>query len=430
MNFDWGTAIPSGTAITNADYFSVVWTGQIEPEFTESYVFYLTADDSATLWINDQAVCHRSFPQSGNPPIIGQIKLEAGKKVNIRLEYSEQTSSALVKLEWASASRPREVIPTARLYPTRVAKAGGSLLKENWLGITGTAISSLTGNANYPNKPSGRDFITSFECLAQNWADNYGARVTGYIVPQVTGNYTFAASGDETVELWLSTDASSANKTKIAGVSSATAFRQWDANPATQQSAPRALVQGQRYYVELLHKEGTGTDHWSVGWKKPGDTAFSVVPGECLLQAGLDRTQPLQASICDTIATGHPRLYATDESFARLRAIWQNGTPITPKTWTDAIIAEADAVIPTAPVSYPLNVDTARVVMNNMYKLGLAWQMTNDSKYPERAYTELAAVGAFADWFDGRTASLHLGNHARLRDRLRLDVFLLDPASP
>ena len=402
VNFDWGTAIPSGTAITNADYFSVVWTGQIEPEFTESYVFYLTADDAATLWVNDQAVCHRSFPQSGNPPITGQIKLEAGKKVNIRVEYSEQTANAAVKLEWASASRPREVIPTARLYPTRVAKAGGSLLKENWLGISGTAITALTGNAAYPNKPSGREFITSFECLAQNWADNYGSRVTGYIVPQVTGTYTFAASGDETVELWLSTDASSTNKAKIASVAAATTFRQWDANPATQQSAPRVLVQGQRYYVELLHKEGTGTDHWSVGWKMPGDTAFSVVPGDCLVQAGLDIAQPAQASICNTMATGHPRLYATDESFARLRAIWQSGTPSTPKTWADAIIAQADAVIPTAPVSYPLNVDTARVVMSNMYQLGLAWQITGDSKYPERAYTELAAVGAFADWFDGR----------------------------
>lgn len=403
VNFDWGTAIPSGTAITHPDYFSSVWTGQIEPEFTEPYVFFVSADDSATLWVNDQVVCHRSFPQSGNPAITGQIKLEAGKKVNIRLEYAEQTASSWVKLEWASASRPREVVPGARLYPSRVAKAGGSLLKENWLGIAGPAISSLTASASYPNKPAGREFITTFECLAQNWADNYGARVTGFIVPQVTGSYTFAASGDETVELWLSTDANPSNKSKVASVAAPTAFRQWDANPATQQSTPRTLVQGQRYYVELLHKESTGSDHWSVGWKKPGDTAFSVIPGEYLLQAGLDRTQPAQAAICDTMATGHPRLYATDERFARLRALWQSGTPGTPKFWTDAIIAEADAVLPTAPVTYPLNVDTARVVMNNMYKLGLAWQMTNDSKYPERAYTELAAVAAFADWFDGRT---------------------------
>ena len=211
VDFNFVTAIPTGTEITNGETFSVIWTGQIEPEFTEPYVFYLTADDSATLWINDQVVCHRSFPQAGNPAFTGQIKLEAGRKVNIRLEYAEQTGSAWVKLEWASASRARGVIPAARLYPTRVAKAGGSLMKENWLGIAGPALSSLTTNANYPNKPGGREFITSFECLAQNWADSYGARVTGFIVPQVTGTYTFAASGDEAVELWLSPDANPAN---------------------------------------------------------------------------------------------------------------------------------------------------------------------------------------------------------------------------
>lgn len=289
----------------------MVWTGQIEPEFSEPYVFYLTADDSATLWVNDQVVCHRTFPQTGNPAVTGQIRLEAGKKVNLRLEYVEQTSSALVKLEWASASRAREVIPMARLYPTRVAKAGGSLLKENWLGIAGSALSSLTSNANYPNKPSGREFITSFECLAQNWADSYGSRVTGFIVPQVTAAYTFAVSGDEVVELYLSTDATSANKSLAASVASATAYRAWGTP-----SAARTLVQGQRYYVELLHKENTGADHWSVGWMKPGDTTLSVIPGENLVQEGIDRSQPAQASICNTMATGHPRLYATDESFA------------------------------------------------------------------------------------------------------------------
>ncbi len=114
VNFDWGTAIPSGTASTNANTFSVVWSGQIEPEFTEPSTFYVAADDSATLWINDQAVCHRSFAQSGNPTTTGQIKLEAGKKVNIR-QYDELTGTASVKLEWATASRPGEVIPAATL---------------------------------------------------------------------------------------------------------------------------------------------------------------------------------------------------------------------------------------------------------------------------------------------------------------------------
>ena len=211
VDFNWGTAIPSGTALTNADTFSVIWTGQIEPEFSENYTFLITADDFTTLWVDDQVVSHRGIFQSGIPST-GQIRLKAGKKTNIRVEYIEQTGPALIKLEWASPSRPREVIPTSRLYPTRAAKAGGSLMKEHWTGIAGGSISSLTGNANYPNKPGGREFITNFECLAQDWADSYGTRVTGFIVPPVSGSYTFATSGDEVVELYLSTDATAANK--------------------------------------------------------------------------------------------------------------------------------------------------------------------------------------------------------------------------
>jgi autotransporter-associated beta strand protein len=403
VNFNWGTAIPAGTALTNADTFSVIWTGQIEPQFTETYTFLITADDSATLWVDDQVVAHRAFPQS-SAPITGQIKLKAGQKVNIRIEYTEQTSNAFMKLEWASQSRTREVVPVNRLHPYRVGKAGGSLMKEHWSGIPGGLISTLTGNANYPNKPGGREFVTNFECLAQDWADGYGTRVTGFIVPPVSGNYTFATSGDDVVNLYLSTDSTTANKTLIASVATATAFRQWDANPASQQSAIIPLVQGRRYYVELLHKENIGPDHWSVAWKKPGETTFSVIPGGALMQAGIDRVQPAQAAILDTVARDHPRLYATDESFARLRARWQSTTASPAKSWAENVISQANAVLPTTPVAYPLNVDTARVVMNNMYKLSLAWQLTGDTDYPERAWTELSAVAAFADWFpDGRT---------------------------
>ena len=141
-----------------------------------------------------------------------------------------------------------------------------------------------------------------------------------------------------------------------------------------------------------------------MAWNTPGETTFSVIPGDSLVQAGIDRAQPAQAGVLDTVARDHPRLYATDESFARLRARWQSTSASPAKSWAENIISQANAILPTASVVYPLNVDTACVVMNNMYKLGLAWQLTGNTAYPERAWTELAAVGAFADWFpDNRT---------------------------
>lgn len=400
VDFNWGTAIPSGTAITNADTFSVAWSGQLEPEFSENYTFYVTADDGAQLWVDDKLVAARSFFQSSE--MRAQVRLSAGQRVNVRLEYVEQTGNASVRLEWSCASRAREVIPSARLFPARVDKAGGSLLKEHWSGLAGTSIATLTGSANFPSKPGGREMVTSFECLAQDWADNYGTRVTGFIVPPVSGNFTFAVSGDDTVQLFLSTDSKSANKALLASVTSATGFRQWTAQPS-QQSAPVALVQGQRYYVELLHKEGTGTDHWSVGWQKPGDAAFSVVPASALVQAGLDRAQPAQAALLNTMAQEHPRIFATAERFAALRAKYLSATASTAKTWATNAVTQANSIL-TQPVNVytPDNRGTILGISNSvesrMYYLGLAWWLTNDAQYAERAWSELEAAAAFPDW--------------------------------
>ena len=162
VNFSFSTAIPSGTAITAATSYSIAWSGQIEPEFSGLYTFYVSADDGARLWVNDQMIASRTFFTSPTE-MRGQVNLTAGKRVNIRLEYIQQSGGAAVKLEWSCASRAREVIPTSRLFPARVDKAGGSLLREHWSGISGALISSLTSNANYPSKPGGREFITSFE---------------------------------------------------------------------------------------------------------------------------------------------------------------------------------------------------------------------------------------------------------------------------
>jgi len=80
----------------------------------------------------------------------GQMRLGPGQRVNIRLEYIEQTGPASVRLEWSAASRAGEVIPMVRLYPARVDKAGGSLLKEHWSGMAGGSNSTLIYEVTAP----------------------------------------------------------------------------------------------------------------------------------------------------------------------------------------------------------------------------------------------------------------------------------------
>jgi hypothetical protein len=88
-------------------------------------------------------------------------------------------------------------------------------------------------------------------------------------------------SGDDAVELWLSSDDNPANKIKRAYTLSYTDFHEMNKYPS-QTSVPVHLVSGQRYYIEILHKEGNGGDHVTVAWKLPDGTTEMPIPGNRL----------------------------------------------------------------------------------------------------------------------------------------------------
>ncbi len=401
VDFDWGSGVPIGGVAS--DTFSVRWYGQVEPEFSEEYAFYVTADDGARLWVDDHAVAVRTFGSPQQPTFKARVRLEAGRRANIRLEFIENTGAAKVRLEWSCPSRAREVIPAARLYPGLVDRAGGSILKEHWLGIGGTALSNLTGQSDYPQRPDGRELLTSFECLATNWAEDYGTRVTGFIVPPASGEYTFAVAGDDLVQFRLSTDATTNNLQAIASVQGPTGFREWGAT-SNQISAPRAMERGARYCVELLHRDVSGADHWSVGWRGPGETNFTVVPGSALLQAGLERATPAQTNLLNTLAQGRPRLFASPERFEWLKqevAVNPSGKPA---VWYTSLTNSARVLATNAPVLYvPDNrgtiLNTARTVIDRISKWALTYRTTGDTNYAERVWTEVYHISTnFPNW--------------------------------
>ncbi|TVR47965.1 MAG: PKD domain-containing protein, partial [Puniceicoccaceae bacterium] len=168
----------------------------------------------------------------------------------------------------------------------------GFIYREYWLGISGTAVSDLTSNPNYPDNPSGSEQIFLLEGPV-NWDDNYGTRIHGFIIPPATGEYSFWISSDDNGELWLSTDDNPANAQLIANVPGWTSSREWN-KYAAQRSAPVNLVEGQRYYVRVLHKEGAGGDNVAVGWLKPGESGSvpsEVVPGS-VLSPFVEQPQP------------------------------------------------------------------------------------------------------------------------------------------
>lgn len=153
--------------------------------------------------------------------------------------------------------------------------ATGSLTREQWDNVFGIEVSDIPLNT----AATSTNPISMFETL--NTGSNMGARIRGYICPPISGNYTFYISGDDAVELWLSTDDNPLNKVKIAGYSGWTGYRDFS-KYSTQKSGIINLQVGRSYFVEVLHKNGGGGDNVTVKWQLPDGSIELPIPGSRL----------------------------------------------------------------------------------------------------------------------------------------------------
>lgn len=157
----------------------------------------------------------------------------------------------------------------------------GSITREVWLNIPGRSVSDLTNSPNFPDNPDIVDTLPSFDA-PRDWEDNYGTRIRGYILAPTTGAYQFYVSADDHVQVSLNTTNETFNNlTEIINVEGYTYYLKWD-HREEQASATIQLTAGQRYPIELLHKESTGGDHVALAWKRPGSEEIEVVIGNFL----------------------------------------------------------------------------------------------------------------------------------------------------
>jgi len=97
--------------------YSVRWTGQVQPQYSETYSFDVRSDDGCRLWVGDQLVISDWKSQSA-ADVVSNITLQAGTRYDLKLEYLRNSGTAQVHLNWYSPSQPKEIIPSNCLYPT------------------------------------------------------------------------------------------------------------------------------------------------------------------------------------------------------------------------------------------------------------------------------------------------------------------------
>ncbi len=113
VNFNWGTGSPNAAIAPNT--FSARWTGQVQPTTSGTYTFFTQADDGVRLWVNGQQIINR-WTNSSLVENQGTITLTAGQRYDIRLEYYENTGSAVSRLLWSGPGVSKQVIPQSQLF--------------------------------------------------------------------------------------------------------------------------------------------------------------------------------------------------------------------------------------------------------------------------------------------------------------------------
>lgn len=111
---DWLTGTPD--PLIHHNNFSARWTGQVLPQYSQTYYFVTKANEGCKLWVNQQLVIDKWTGGSGADQT-GAIELKAGVPYDITLEYYETTGSAEAHLSWYSADQAKQPIPTSRLFP-------------------------------------------------------------------------------------------------------------------------------------------------------------------------------------------------------------------------------------------------------------------------------------------------------------------------
>jgi hypothetical protein len=208
---------------------------------------------------------------SSDPGIMTVEPITAGFSEAILLAAVEGNTLLIVK-DTANNFADTVQVRTVQLY-------GGFICREWWNDVTGVSINDLISEPRYPDFPDGREYINNMEAPV-SFGDNYGTRLRGFVCPDSSGTYSFWIASDDASQLFISMNENPDSKALIASVDSWTNSRDYDAYPS-QHSDDFELEAGKFYYIEALHKEGSGGDNISVAWQGPGITR-NLIPSENL----------------------------------------------------------------------------------------------------------------------------------------------------
>ncbi len=249
INFDWGVGAPA--AGIPSDGFSARWVGYIEAPVTGAYTFTANADDTAELWIGSRLVVYQGTYQAA--AMSGTVTLEAGHFYPISYSMQEVNSTAKAQLSWSYTGQVTTPIPSTCLFPVlppSLPHGDGSGLTASYFPTTDvTGAATLTAVDPSINHVWGGHWPASTVPV-----DNFSVRWTGHVTPLYSELYTFSATGDDGVRLW---------------VNGQLLVNQWRDQSATAYTGTIALVAHQSYDLTCEYYEHAGGALAKLAWSSP-----------------------------------------------------------------------------------------------------------------------------------------------------------------
>ncbi|MBC7237215.1 MAG: hypothetical protein H5T69_15340, partial [Chloroflexi bacterium] len=237
INFDWGVGSPAA-GIGN-DGFSVRWTS-FQYFDAGDYTFIATSDDGVRLWVDDQLIIDQWHDHPATT-YTGVKSLSTGFH-SLRLEFYENMGQALIRLAWQLGGG----VPPAGVWR-------GEYYNNTWLG----GPPALVRNDAQINFDWG-----SGAPAPGILADNFSVRWTQNINFPSSGNWTFYATVDDGVRLW---------------VDGAPVIDRWYPQSRTTHSGTVYLAAGV-HQVRVEYFEQLGVALCSVNWTLGGGpAAFEII---------------------------------------------------------------------------------------------------------------------------------------------------------
>ena len=186
IDFNWASGSPAGIS---TDLFKARFTGYVQNSDAGVYTFYLTSDDGARLWVNNQLLIDRWVDQSATTEYSATINLPQCTKNSIRLEYYENRFDAVCKLKWSGPTIAKQAISSSQLF-----LPGTQLLGPATPVLTDFNNQTISENKDfvvYPN-PNGTHSLT----ISANANIQQGGQIMIYnMMGQLVINNSISAAG-------------------------------------------------------------------------------------------------------------------------------------------------------------------------------------------------------------------------------------------